>query len=346
MTRETKIGLLVGLAFIIVIGILLSDHLTSATEPPPAPMSQAGPTVRAAITTPARHAGGSAEIVPPQVQPTQPVPTSSDLMPRPQPVKIVQVETPRDQAPLTIASAPDEPQSPPTNNVPQRQTGSPVAPEPPAPLPAPRDVPATPAPPVIRSSDPVLSRLNEEAARHGESVVPVNSASTLRGAPARPESTSTAASPGGSASFRYTRYKAEPGDTLSRIATKMYGTNTKALRDAIIQANPSLRENPDLVIVGRTYLIPAPGVGIVEGAPVDPASVAAPAFPTALPAAPAATYVVKEGDNLTRIAIEQCGDESALPALKELNRELLNGSDLIRPGMKLKLPARSVASNN
>src|SRR4051812_15462959 len=33
MTRETKIGLLVGLAFIIVIGILLSDHFTSATQP-------------------------------------------------------------------------------------------------------------------------------------------------------------------------------------------------------------------------------------------------------------------------------------------------------------------------
>ena len=33
MTRETKIGLLVGLAFIIVIGILLSDHFTSTTQP-------------------------------------------------------------------------------------------------------------------------------------------------------------------------------------------------------------------------------------------------------------------------------------------------------------------------
>ena len=33
MTRETKIGLLVGLAFIIVIGILLSDHIGSTTEP-------------------------------------------------------------------------------------------------------------------------------------------------------------------------------------------------------------------------------------------------------------------------------------------------------------------------
>jgi len=33
MTRETKIGLLVGLAFIIVIGILLSDHFTSTMQP-------------------------------------------------------------------------------------------------------------------------------------------------------------------------------------------------------------------------------------------------------------------------------------------------------------------------
>ena len=40
MTRETKIGLLVGLAFIIVIGILLSDHLTSSTEPPMATLAQ------------------------------------------------------------------------------------------------------------------------------------------------------------------------------------------------------------------------------------------------------------------------------------------------------------------
>ena len=47
MTRETKIGMLVGLAFIIVIGILLSDHMTSTTEPqradPSFPGQQATP---------------------------------------------------------------------------------------------------------------------------------------------------------------------------------------------------------------------------------------------------------------------------------------------------------------
>ena len=33
MMRETKIGLLVGLAFIIVVGILLSDHINTSTDP-------------------------------------------------------------------------------------------------------------------------------------------------------------------------------------------------------------------------------------------------------------------------------------------------------------------------
>ena len=52
MTRETKIGLLVGLAFIIVIGILLSDHLTSATEPQGAQLAQVAGNVRTGMTVP------------------------------------------------------------------------------------------------------------------------------------------------------------------------------------------------------------------------------------------------------------------------------------------------------
>ena len=53
MTRETKIGLLVGLAFIIVIGILLSDHMSSTNEPTSAPLANAGSNVRDGVTSPA-----------------------------------------------------------------------------------------------------------------------------------------------------------------------------------------------------------------------------------------------------------------------------------------------------
>src|SRR4051812_9157714 len=92
MTRETKIGLLVGLAFIIVIGILLSDHLTSANEPPQAPLAQAGRDVRSAVAAPG---GANAPVtqvqIPQQVAPHSAVATQEELRPRPQAVTVVHI---------------------------------------------------------------------------------------------------------------------------------------------------------------------------------------------------------------------------------------------------------------
>src|SRR5436190_14464624 len=85
MTRETKIGLLVGLAFIIVIGILLSDHLNSATEPQQAQLAQAGANVRSAVTTPGagnQQAAVVAQAPAQPVTPRQTVPTQEELTPR------------------------------------------------------------------------------------------------------------------------------------------------------------------------------------------------------------------------------------------------------------------------
>jgi hypothetical protein len=52
MTREAKIGLLVALAFILVIGILLSDHVTSATREPAAPLALIEDAIRGSTSTP------------------------------------------------------------------------------------------------------------------------------------------------------------------------------------------------------------------------------------------------------------------------------------------------------
>src|ERR1043165_8418821 len=83
MTRETKIGLLVGLAFIIVIGILLSDHLTSTTEPAPAPLAQAGENVRKAVTVPGGSTAPSPTVVTSgAVGPRQTVPLKQELEPK------------------------------------------------------------------------------------------------------------------------------------------------------------------------------------------------------------------------------------------------------------------------
>src|SRR4051812_5445221 len=92
MTRETKIGLLVGLAFIIVIGILLSDHLTSTTEPPQAPLVQAGKDVRSGVTVPGGTAAPITQVQVPQgVAPQSPVATRDELQPKQPPVTVVQI---------------------------------------------------------------------------------------------------------------------------------------------------------------------------------------------------------------------------------------------------------------
>jgi nucleoid-associated protein YgaU len=133
------------------------------------------------------------------------------------------------------------------------------------------------------------------------------------------------------------------------------GGNTKANRDALIAANPTLQQNANMVIAGRTYVIP-PGSGSPTSSsnstlPAQPAPVAqapAPApTPAAAPAAPTTPqyfYTVKPGDSLTKIAVMQLGNADAVPAIMDLNKETLKGKDVIRPNMKLRLPAKPVAS--
>ena len=51
-------------------------------------------------------------------------------------------------------------------------------------------------------------------------------------------------------------------------------------------------------------------------------------------------YVVKEGDNLHKIAREQCGSTSFVSQIQEMNKDLLKGSDKLKISMKLKLPPK------
>jgi LysM repeat protein len=145
------------------------------------------------------------------------------------------------------------------------------------------------------------------------------------------------------------QYTVQPGDSLSKIAQKEMGSNTKANRDAIVKANPSLAANPDKVIIGATYNIP-PAASATTGTviaqqPTQPRP-ATPA-PPARPAAPVENfYTVQPGDNLTRIAKEQAGDVSMVAAIKELNKEAVKDWNVLQVGTKLRLPGKSVASAN
>ena len=50
------------------------------------------------------------------------------------------------------------------------------------------------------------------------------------------------------------------------------------------------------------------------------------------------TYVVVNGDSLSKIAKREYGDANKWRAIYEANKDLINDPDLIYPGQELKLP--------
>lgn len=336
MTRETKIGLLVGLAFIIVIGILLSDHLTSSTEPPPATLAQAGTNVRQQVITPGGAQPPAQPVVAPQqVQPQQPVATQRDLVPQTPATAIVQVGGPAQvgpahvgaqPAPITTQTPADAPPITIVTNDPHQL--APQTPQYTQPAVPPQDI-------QVAGADMPDSAIARLAQQHGEQVVAVGGTQQV---------VQTQTPTGTPQLAGYKEYTAQPGDSVSRMASRFLGANTKANRDAILRANPSLQNDPNKVIEGRTYRIPS-----AASAPAAPVQVVQ--TPAAAPAAQSTGieywYTVREGDSLWRIASEQLGKGgSGVAAIKELNKDVLNGSDTVHPNMRLRLPGKPVAQAN
>lgn len=57
---------------------------------------------------------------------------------------------------------------------------------------------------------------------------------------------------------RTLRYTAKSGDTVSKLAAILLGSDTAANRGVIIKSNPSLKMDPDHLVAGQTYWITAP----------------------------------------------------------------------------------------
>lgn len=119
----------------------------------------------------------------------------------------------------------------------------------------------------------------------------------------------------------YTEYTVKSGDTMSSIARDWFGTEAKW--DLIAKANPLV--DPNRLTVGQVLRLPPKDTEREEGAePVGPEGT---------------TYVVRSGDNLSKIARQYYGDESKWRIIYEANRSLLGDSpDNLRVGMRLTIP--------
>ena len=291
------------------------------------------------------------QVAPPaDVAPQQPVMTKQELTPQQPPVEIVKIGGP--QNPTSAAPQPTQTQT-------QTENAKAQATEPPITVVDTTPPPHAPAP--VKTVDPSKNPLARVAEAFKEEIVQVDADGTPKSEPTKPTIAAAALPPGAR------HYKAGAGDTVSRLASRFLGADSKANRDAILSVNPTLQKNPDIIVLGRTYVIPAAPTASVAPAPLPttpttppvpapveiaqqpippvPPPITPPATPT--PAAPApgeSFYVVKPGDSLTKIAVEQLGSASAVPALMDLNRDALKGTDRIRPNMKLRLPAKPLAS--
>ncbi len=163
-------------------------------------------------------------------------------------------------------------------------------------------------------------------------------------------------------------YVVAEGDTLGAIARKLYGSeagSTSANITRIFQANRQILKSPDDIHVGQKLTIPSTGAsgpaanksqsesslssalfekavaigkkaGILKADAPREGSKAKPAAQT--PARAAASYVVQEGDSLSRIAARQLGDSSRYLEIAKLNG--LKDPDTLDVGTPLKMPAR------
>jgi nucleoid-associated protein YgaU len=194
---------------------------------------------------------------------------------------------------------------------------------------------------VQATNDNIASALRDAARAHGEELVGLGGSYT--GNTTSNTGGNKTALPAG-----MKQYTAVDGDSLSKIAAKTMGANSKANREAIINANPTLKQNANLIVAGRTYNIPAAAQAPGQSVPATVVQTQAPHVIQAPPPAPTASndnwYTIKEGDTLTRIAQEQCGGAAAIPAILELNKETLKDPNHVVINTKIKLPNKPLAS--
>ena len=294
MTRETKIGLLVGLAFIIVIGILLSDHFTTATQPHQAALTTTIDDVLGSTRTLGPRRQSPAPLEAPNVEPRGPI----LVQPDPNLERREQVEVGAANREKRVIDVTEQP-----------------------------TIPAMPELAQIPDARGNFAGSNDNILAHTEPVVIL---------PQQPQQPQQPANTGARENMK--AYTVEAGDSLGRIATKTMGKNTAANREAILKANPKLAENPNKINIGDSLNIPVQASPVANATRPEPVREAPPVTTNSV------EYVVKDGDNLHKIAREQCGSVSFVTQIQEMNKDILKGSDKLKINMKLKLPPRQVAS--
>lgn len=145
-------------------------------------------------------------------------------------------------------------------------------------------------------------------------------------------------------------YTVSEGDSLAAIAQKFYGPeegNRRVNVMRIFEANRRILKSADEIVVGQKLVIPGlPGAGepqqsgIFSGSMFETRRSIGEILLGGSSARSGGKYVVKEGENLWKIAARQLGDGSRYKEIFKLNKDKLEDEDSVVTGMTLRMPAR------
>jgi len=146
-------------------------------------------------------------------------------------------------------------------------------------------------------------------------------------------------------------YIVSEGDNLAIIAQKFYGPdegNKKINITRIFEANRKLLKSVDEIYVGQELTIPPlkdKTDRVFSGSLFEKVKSIGRKLTSNEPPKTSRTrrnkqYVIREGDSLWRIAVEQLGDGTRYKELSELNADILGNEDYLAVGMSLRIPAR------
>ncbi len=302
MTRETKVGLLIGLGIILLIGIVVSDHLSKAQKQQSAALDQWAPQVERSMNT------GSAPADPFAAAPRRTTPAHLSS-----PVPLPEELATGDRQMLPIPSA--APSSPLT------------------PLPMPMPSSSNDAGRIASAAGGSLSSPDSARSVSLDQLAHELGGAGTAGAPQPPVAgrveqvmpTPTGREP--------IIHYVQPNETLFQIANLYYGSGDywTTIRDA----NPGVVTSDGLVAQGARLRVPA-RAGIRPPAPATPTSSAAPQ----VAAASMTQFIeVKAGQTLSELAREYLGSSAKWPQLLAENKDQLRSPEQLQVGMKLRLPA-------
>lgn len=366
MARETKVGLLAGLAFIICFAVILANR--GANGPPglansflpngglelPKLVQRNQAAANDAAANPARNRTRQPVRQPaPETTTTNAAPNVANR--QASPLHAASDSAPATGAELPLATNPEPPRFVPESTIAQNTR--------------PVDAPAVPHAGLERGSDAPISMIATNP-----------SSSELVTAPVRPYPNETTPSAPATATpvpaVQGTPYTVKASDTLSSIASAHYGTKSRHAVEAIFQANRGVLSDIDSVKLGTVLTIPKfAGAGSEKAPPSEKTAAPTKSVPAAEKTADAkgkgtdkpsadkkttekesgkkATeavadneknfknfkwYQVKKNDRFASIARDQLGDAGRWQEVYELNKDKFPDPQKIREGVRIKLP--------